>query len=72
MMMYSIRIIIKNVEKTISITTNKNFLREKIYAWKNQQNSRINDVTAAFLKLVESLLNGKTGKWFLSNPRFGK
>ena len=70
--MYSIRIIIKNVEKTISITTNKNFLREKIYAWKNQQNSRINDVTAAFLKLVESLLNGKTGKWFLSNPRFGK
>ena len=72
MMMYSIRIIVKNVEKTISITTNKNFLREKIYAWKNQQNSRINDVTAAFLKLVESLLNGKTGKWFLSNPRFGK
>lgn len=71
-MMYSIRIIVKNVEKTISITTNKNFLREKIYAWKNQQNSRINDVTAAFLKLVESLLNGKTGKWFLSNPRFGK
>ena len=71
MMMYSIRIIVKNVE-TISITTKKHFLREEIYAWKNQQKIRINDVTAAFLKLVESLLNGKTGQWFLSNPRFGK
>ena len=54
------------------ITVNKNSLRKEKNAWENQQINATNDITIAFLRLVEALSETYTPTWFISDPIFCK